>query len=59
MNCDETRKGFALGETLSGLLDLLVVILGLSLRSNPRLRLANAFGVKQDVVLGGGQYRSR
>jgi len=41
-----TLKGFAARGTLSGLTGIFVhSIPGLSLRSNPRLKLANAFGV--------------
>jgi hypothetical protein len=41
-----TLKGFANCRTLSGFMALLIVNPGLSLRSNPGLKLANAFGVK-------------
>jgi len=42
---DETLKGFGGWRTLSGLFVFLVADPGLSLRSNPGLQLANAFGV--------------
>jgi len=40
-----TLKGFAKRGTLSGLVAHLFIYPGLSLRSNPGLKLANAFGV--------------
>jgi hypothetical protein len=45
-NGDQTLKGFIPRRTLSGFKRfLLMEIPGLSLRSNPGLKLANAFGV--------------
>jgi len=41
----ETLKGFVPRQTLSGFKAFLDVYPGLSLRSNPGLKLANAFGV--------------
>ena len=41
-----TRKGFTNFRTLSGFIALLIVNPGFLLRSNPGLKLANAFGVK-------------
>jgi hypothetical protein len=43
-----TLKGFANCRTLQGLLLFLIVNRGLSLRSNPGLKLANAFGVNSN-----------
>jgi len=44
--CALTLKGFANRRTLSGFNDYLMFLIpGLSLRSNPGLKLANAFGV--------------
>src|ERR1043165_4568519 len=45
INICSTLKGFALPQTLSGLNRFLNAIPGLSLRSNPGLKLANGFGV--------------
>jgi hypothetical protein len=46
LSFQSTLKGFGGWRTLSGLaISLGVVIPGLSLRSNPGLKLANAFGV--------------
>jgi hypothetical protein len=45
-NRGQTRKGSAVGEPLQGSMHVNVLLPGLSLRSNPGLKLANAFGVK-------------
>jgi hypothetical protein len=45
---ESTLKGFGNWQTLSGFRASLVQFPGLSLRSNPGLRLANAFGVPTD-----------
>jgi len=41
----QTLKGFAAQLTLSGIIRICIMYPGLSLRSNPGLKLANAFGV--------------
>jgi hypothetical protein len=45
----KTLKGFRGWRTLSGLNGLAFAIPGFSLRSNPGLKLANAFGVKAKI----------
>jgi len=45
-NRGQTLKGSAVGEPLQGSMHVNVLLPGLSLRSNPGLKLANAFGVK-------------
>jgi hypothetical protein len=46
IKCAQTLKGFTAGETLSGFNRFFIYRFpGLSLRSNPGLKLANAFGV--------------
>jgi hypothetical protein len=50
---DQTLKRLDRCRTLSGFNDYLVVLIpGLSLRSNPGLKLANAFGVFVQFKLG-------
>jgi hypothetical protein len=44
-NPDQTLKGLGGWRTLQGSMTIDVLIPGLSLRSNPGLKLANAFGV--------------
>jgi hypothetical protein len=45
-NRGQTLKGSAVGEPLQSSMHVNVLLPGLSLRSNPGLKLANAFGVK-------------